>query len=160
MVGMAGLTRVAFRTGRSPQSLILGAVFGLLAGLGEGIWMRQVGIFPAGEASWLVVPLIGLGLGLLAGAVVLRRPGAPHPPTVEVPGYELLTVLGRGRGTDVYLARQLALDRLVALKRLAPGTVPQQASLASRLDHPHLARVYASFEHAGNHYLVTEYVDG
>src|SRR5207302_10125146 len=43
---------------------------------------------------------------------------------------------------------------------LAPGTVPQQASLASRLDHPHLARVYASFEHAGNHYLVTEYVDG
>ncbi len=41
--------------------------------------------------------------------------------TPSVPGYHLIRELGSGASAKVWLARQLALDRQVALKILAPG---------------------------------------
>ena len=67
-------------------------------------------------------------------------------------GYKLLELLGRGGMGIVYRARELALDREVALKVLAldPVLAPdaylrfeREAKLAARLDHPHIVPIFA-----------------
>lgn len=67
------------------------------------------------------------------------------------PGFELLAELGRGGMGVVYKARQLALNRLVALKMLhdhaqaEPDRVTRfrvEASAAARLQHPHIVQVF------------------
>ena len=67
-------------------------------------------------------------------------------------GYKLLELLGRGGMGIVYRAREVALDRDVALKVLAldPVLAPdaymrfeREAKLAARLDHPHIVPIFA-----------------
>ncbi|HEX8850231.1 MAG TPA: serine/threonine-protein kinase [Gemmatimonadaceae bacterium] len=67
-------------------------------------------------------------------------------------GYKLLELLGRGGMGIVYRAREVALDREVALKVLAldPVLAPdaylrfeREAKLAARLDHPHIVPIFA-----------------
>jgi len=67
-------------------------------------------------------------------------------------GYKLLELLGRGGMGIVYRAREVALDRDVALKVLAldPILAPdaymrfeREAKLAARLDHPHIVPIFA-----------------
>jgi Protein kinase domain/FG-GAP repeat len=68
----------------------------------------------------------------------------------------------------VYLARQSALDRDVALKRLHLGaedpTLAQrfvrEAQLAAGLDHPNVVTLFDFFEHDGVPYIAMEYVGG
>lgn len=66
-----------------------------------------------------------------------------------IPGYEVLRELGRGGMGVVYLARQVALQRMVALKTIASNNVPRlaellltEAHIASRLNHPAIVPVY------------------
>ncbi|NUQ21187.1 MAG: protein kinase [Gemmatimonadaceae bacterium] len=67
-------------------------------------------------------------------------------------GYKLLELLGRGGMGIVFRAREMALDREVALKVLAldPVLAPdayqrfeREARLAARLDHPHIVPIFA-----------------
>jgi serine/threonine protein kinase len=67
-------------------------------------------------------------------------------------GYKLLELLGRGGMGIVYRAREVALDRDVALKVLAldPILAPdaytrfeREAKMAARLDHPHIVPIFA-----------------
>src|SRR5512139_1378706 len=75
--------------------------------------------------------------------------------------------LGQGAQASVWLAHDERLDRDVAVKLLAPGAdagaVSQwlhEARAVSRLTHPHLVPVFEADEHAGQPYLVFEYVPG
>jgi hypothetical protein len=110
--------------------------------------------------SGLVAITVVLLLGALvvAGLVLLAR--SRRHAGGAVPGYDVVSLLGAGAGTVVYRVRQLAPNRLVRLKRLRPGSPPQRAVIAARLDHPNVARVHASFEYAGSAYLTGEDVDG
>src|SRR5262245_44226186 len=93
-----------------------------------------------------------------------------HPPDVpRVPGYEVLEELGRGGMGIVYLARDVRLGRLVALKVLSddlagePAAVERflrEARLASSLNHPHLCTVHALGECDGRPFLVLELIKG
>jgi serine/threonine protein kinase/lipoprotein NlpI len=89
---------------------------------------------------------------------------APHFPQLEV-----LACLGRGGMGVVYKARQKSLDRLVALKILAPEREkdPQfaerfarEAKALAKLSHPHIVTVYDFGQADGLFYLLMEYVDG
>jgi serine/threonine-protein kinase len=86
-----------------------------------------------------------------------------------VPGYEVLGVLGRGGMGVVYKARQLNLDRFVALKVLLAGPHADpllrarfrvEAEMSARLAHPNIVTVFDVGEAGGLPYLALEYVEG
>jgi predicted Ser/Thr protein kinase len=85
------------------------------------------------------------------------------------PQLEIGECLGRGGMGVVYRARQRSLDRVVALKLLAPER-GQDASFAARfareaqalakLNHPHIVTIHDFGQAGGYYYLLMEYVDG
>src|SRR5579871_4436054 len=85
------------------------------------------------------------------------------------PQLEILELLGYGGMGAVYKARQVRLDRLVALKVLPPeaGRDPsfaerftREARALAHLNHPHIVGVHDFGEHDGLFYFIMEYVDG
>ena len=95
-----------------------------------------------------------------------------HPqefaPPEEFDGYRVLGTLGRGGMGHVYLGRDLALDRAVALKFIAtsvPGAQMRErflieARAIARLQHPNVVGVYRVGEVGGHPYLAYEFVSG
>jgi len=107
------------------------------------------------------------------GAKFTTSAPPPPPPVEEIskhfPQLEILECLGRGGMGVVYKARQPRLNRLVALKILAPGRQqdPQfaerflrEAQALAKLNHPNIVTVYDFGESDGLFYLLMEYVDG
>ncbi len=99
-------------------------------------------------------------------------PGAAEPDdvgAVDLPGLTVLRQLGRGGTTDVYLARQHDLRRIVAVKVIRTGVdddtawraFVHEAQVVARLGgHRHVLNVYdAGRTAAGRPFLVTEYLD-
>ena len=97
----------------------------------------------------------------------------PPPPLEEIarhfPQFQILECLGRGGMGVVYKARQPKLNRLVALKILAPEKVAEsrfaerferEAQALARLNHPNIVTVHDFGETDGLYYLLMEYVDG
>jgi Protein kinase domain len=87
--------------------------------------------------------------------------------TRAVDRYESLRELGRGGMAVVYLARQVDLNRLVALKELSGlrGSDPsfaqrflREARVAGSLTHANIVTVYDYFEREGTPYIAMEYV--
>jgi eukaryotic-like serine/threonine-protein kinase len=83
--------------------------------------------------------------------------------------YELLRVLGRGGMGVVYYARQIHLDRPVAVKMIRSGALASddeverfyaEARSAARLSHPRIVTVYHCGEQDGHHFFSMDYVDG
>jgi serine/threonine protein kinase len=90
-------------------------------------------------------------------------------PTQKIPGYDIIRRLGEGAMAKVYLARQISLDRLVAIKVLPKKYSKNQewikrfyaeGKAAAKLNHPNIVGAL-DVGHAGEyHYFVMEYVDG
>jgi hypothetical protein len=86
-----------------------------------------------------------------------------------VPGYKFLGELGRGGMGVVYQARQLGLQRTVAVKMILNGAQAGPKDLArfraeaaaiARLQHPNIVQIYDVGEAAGRPYFVLEFVAG
>jgi len=100
-------------------------------------------------------------------------PGAAPPSPEEIAGkfpqFEIIECLGRGGMGVVYKARQKSLNRLVAIKILAPERehdarfaerFAREAELLAKLSHPRIVTIHDFGETGGLYYLVMEFVDG
>src|SRR5437870_5825162 len=83
--------------------------------------------------------------------------------------YEIKQQVARGGMAEVFLARDLLLDRPVALKVLFPEfaadrsfveRVRREARAAANLNHPNIVSVYDWGEEDGTYFIVMEYVKG
>src|SRR5947209_7329873 len=83
------------------------------------------------------------------------------PPPTAVPGYELLEKVGEGGMGAVYRARQLSLQRVVAIKFLRGRAAGEsEPRLLASLNHPNVLSIHDYAVSQGLPYLVTEYVPG
>jgi serine/threonine protein kinase len=83
--------------------------------------------------------------------------------------YEILATIGVGGMGEVYRARDIRLDRIVAIKVLADRMAghpdlrerfEREAKAISRLTHPHICTLYDVGSDDGTEFLVMEYLDG
>jgi serine/threonine-protein kinase len=87
----------------------------------------------------------------------------------QIPGYKILERIGSGAMATVVRARQLSLDRIVAVKVL-PKRLSENAEYverfyregqaAAKLNHPNIVQAIDVGEAGGYHYFVMEYVEG
>lgn len=90
-------------------------------------------------------------------------------PVEVIPGYEIRDILGRGGMGVVFLARQLALDRDVALKTILGSFVAdpiamqrfeKEAKVIGRLIHPHVVTAFDFGRQSGRLFLAMELLTG
>ncbi|MGD2110913.1 MAG: serine/threonine-protein kinase, partial [Phycisphaerae bacterium] len=92
-----------------------------------------------------------------------------YRPAQQIPGFQILSKIGQGAMAVVFKAKQLSLDRIVAIKVLPkrlsenPEFVERfyrEGRAAARLNHPHIVQAYDVGESGGYHYFVMEFIDG
>ncbi|MDH5352248.1 MAG: serine/threonine-protein kinase, partial [Betaproteobacteria bacterium] len=99
----------------------------------------------------------------------VAAPAAPE----RIGKYPVIRELGRGASSVVYLCDDPFNDRQVAVKLVMPEAFQNkdkarlyrklfitEASLAGRLQHPHVCQIYDAVADEGQQYIVMEYVDG
>ncbi|MHB8878144.1 MAG: protein kinase domain-containing protein [Myxococcaceae bacterium] len=102
-------------------------------------------------------------------SVPREGPQAEVKPGMTLGGYKLVARIGAGGMGTVWLARQLSLDRNVAVKILRPtlGEDPtfvvqftHEAFAAAQLVHHNIAQIYDTGTEGSLHYFSMEYVEG
>ncbi len=102
--------------------------------------------------------------------MIRETPRALTTQDLQIPGFEILQLIGKGGMGEVYLARQQNLGRLVAIKLMSTTDLAdiearlarfrREAALMASVSHPNVLSVFDFGEVDGRPYLVMEYVEG
>ncbi|BAM04593.1 putative serine/threonine protein kinase [Phycisphaera mikurensis NBRC 102666] len=97
------------------------------------------------------------------------RPEADRGAGQQIPGYQVLRKLGAGAMATVYKAKQISLDRMVAIKVLPQKFTKSEdfvqrfyaeGRAAAKLNHPNIVQAFDVANAGPYHYFVMEFVDG
>jgi eukaryotic-like serine/threonine-protein kinase len=131
---------------------------GVLDGLCDACLLRASVLWPAGEA--IAASVSKPGRDLESSFPAGRR---------TFGDYELEARIAIGGMGEVFRARQISLDRIVAVKMVRGGQLARatdvrrfqaEAVAVARLRHPHIVTLFEAGEQLGQPYFAMEYVDG
>ncbi len=124
---------------------------------------------PAGESKAFIDILVEGQVITRRQLARLRSEAESDRTVLRIPGYQIIRKLGSGAMASVYLAKQMSLDRLVAIKIL-PHRYSTDASFIERfykegrsvakLSDPNIVGAFDVGQVGEQHYFVMEYVDG
>src|SRR5262245_60467197 len=87
----------------------------------------------------------------------------------QLGSYEIVSVIGKGGMGEVYCARDMRLDRNVAIKTLPQefetdaerlARFEREAKVLASLNHPNIGAIYGLEKYDGRHFLVLELIEG
>lgn len=93
----------------------------------------------------------------------------PHTPMPKIPGYEMISIVARGGMGVIYKARQIQLNRIVAVKTILAGTSAGdeevrrfhgEAEAVARLRHPNIVAIHEMGQVDGRDYFSMDFVEG
>jgi serine/threonine protein kinase len=136
----------------------------------EACLQAQADLEKAGQAPPLSQLLVERGC-LTASQLdrLLSEEAAITQDVNQIPGYRLLEKIGQGAMGTVFKARQVSVDRHVAIKILAPrlsqktefvARMLREARAAAKLNHPNIIQAIDAAQAGKYHYFVMEYVEG
>jgi serine/threonine-protein kinase len=98
------------------------------------------------------------------------RPSAERPSgSLQIPGYEIIGKIGEGAVGGVFKAKQLSMDRVVAIKVLSDKHAKNEkmrekfmseARTAAKLSHPNIVQAIDVGQDGSTQFFVMEYIDG
>jgi len=117
-----------------------------------------------------VIPMLDVAdASQKGGTEMLSAPAESSGNMDHIPGYEISAAIGRGAMGVVYRAKQIKLQRLVALKVLVGRSHASREDVArfnseavtiAQIQHPNVMQIFDVGEYNGFPYLAAEYVDG
>ena len=134
----------------------------------EGCQQARVNADPEAGQS-LADMLINHGFVTESQMTRVRQEVEASRGTQQIPGYKLLGRIGAGAMATVYKAKQLSLDRVVAIKVLPQKFMadPQfverfyaEGRAAAKLNHPNIVQAIDVGQAGDHHYFVMEFVEG
>lgn len=100
---------------------------------------------------------------------LIKEVGPEGMKKLEIPGYQILSKIGKGSMGIVYKAKQASVDRIVAVKILLDSLAKnkefikrfeREAKIAAKLAHNNIVNAIDAGQVDGHHFFVMEYVEG